>query len=641
LGYYSGNGGNASAHATGTNAGGNAIDSATATAGPSAPPADLAAYGTTGAATASATASGIGTATARAIVTATSGSSAAIAHAQSFGLLKTVHTEASAPADTFGRSDAQSYVVGIPPSVGTASTFEAAAYLGGLPAGTDLLGRFANAPLVGLAFGYDSQAVDVLGVASMRYTGAATGPVHAYSTALKLSVNGSLLADEGLVVGMQAPNGAGLVPGDTLRLRVLRNGLALIDRTFGSTGESEGFLRDTVLLLGPANASLSGGDLDLQLLFDFTGSHLNAARGADFMIGRKSGRLAGTWYNPNGGSWAAPTDWASSQLPSGPGTQALFGNAISQQRTVTLDLNKWVGSLQFDNASSYTIAPGIGGALTLENAGAPAGITVLNGNHLITAPLILTQSFSTTVAAGRVLTLAGGLTGGTGAWTVNGPGKVVLNKPGNAAVSLPALTIAGASDAWTGRLDVTTSAIIVNNPTPAAKAASIAALANAIASGRNGGTWDGPGITSSTVASTPNTGLALADNADLALSSFRGIAGLTSNALIIVQARYGDATLDGKVDAFDLNKLAAHWQQVSNALWSAGDFTGDGKVNAFDLNLLAANWQFGAASFEAASVTAPWGEHQTESVPEPSTLAAAGACLLLLVGRRSLRPADR
>ena len=45
------------------------------------------------------------------------------------------------------------------------------------------------------------------------------------------------------------------------------------------------------------------------------------------------------------------------------------------------------------------------------------------------------------------------------------------------------------------------------------------------------------------------------------------------------------------MDAFDLNILAAHWQQTEG-LWSRGDFTGDGKVDAFDLNALASNWQY-------------------------------------------------
>jgi hypothetical protein len=129
-----------------------------------------------------------------------------------------------------------------------------------------------------------------------------------------------------------------------------------------------------------------------------------------------------------------------------------------------------------------------------------------------------------------------------------------------------------------------------------------------------------------------HTTLALADSADLHLTTFRGIP-LDDNALILVTARLGDANLDNHVDAFDLNLLAAHWQQ-SNALWSAGDFTGDGKIDAFDLNVLAASWQVGfnpaLQASSPASILAPG------AVPEPATAAllALGAGALLVRRRR-------
>jgi len=100
-----------------------------------------------------------------------------------------------------------------------------------------------------------------------------------------------------------------------------------------------------------------------------------------------------------------------------------------------------------------------------------------------------------------------------------------------------------------------------------------------------------------------------------------------------MQAHLGDANLDARVDSFDLNILAAHWQQAGR-LWSAGDFTGDGKVDSFDLNILAANWQFTAPleSFLAAlppSVT---------PIPEPASILLFGSILLPLVRRRKVRP---
>ncbi len=67
----------------------------------------------------------------------------------------------------------------------------------------------------------------------------------------------------------------------------------------------------------------------------------------------------------------------------------------------------------------------------------------------------------------------------------------------------------------------------------------------------------------------------------------------------------GDATLDGSVNALDLNALGRNWNQTPDP-WSDGDFNADGSVNAQDLNLLALNWQDSIPAAAAA-------------VPEPST----------------------
>jgi hypothetical protein len=224
-------------------------------------------------------------------------------------------------------------------------------------------------------------------------------------------------------------------------------------------------------------------------------------------------------------------------------------------------------------------------------------------------------------------------------WAVtinNGPVALDVN------VEVNTLALAGSTNNWTGKLDLTTRALVLR-ATAGTKAGVIATLQNQILSGKHGGLWDGPGITASTIPTTANTSLALVDNGDLHLTAFRGLA-LDDNSLILVQAHLGDATLDGKVDAFDLNKLAANWQATAK-VWSGGDFNGDGKVDAFDLNLLAANWQFGVAgglqsSFEAAlaEVTASGGFGESgggaASVPEPATVSLLGISMALLLSRR-------
>jgi hypothetical protein len=104
-------------------------------------------------------------------------------------------------------------------------------------------------------------------------------------------------------------------------------------------------------------------------------------------------------------------------------------------------------------------------------------------------------------------------------------------------------------------------------------------------------------------------------------------------------ATNGDATLDGKVDAFDLNALAANWQSADNTTWATGDFNHDGKVDAFDLNALAAKWQFGVGgSLEVSLADFPSFGGMTV-VPEPASVLVVGQGVVLLMISKRLRRA--
>ncbi len=87
----------------------------------------------------------------------------------------------------------------------------------------------------------------------------------------------------------------------------------------------------------------------------------------------------------------------------------------------------------------------------------------------------------------------------------------------------------------------------------------------------------------------------------------------------------GDANRDGKVDAADATRLAAHWRAADTG-WSDGDFNADGTVDDLDATILAANWQ------AAGSV----------AVPEPHNLTLLVGLLVgglstgLSTGRRHL-----
>ena len=55
---------------------------------------------------------------------------------------------------------------------------------------------------------------------------------------------------------------------------------------------------------------------------------------------------------------------------------------------------------------------------------------------------------------------------------------------------------------------------------------------------------------------------------------------------------WGDANLDGRVDAVDLNTVGLNWRGQGTS-WVGGDFNGDGITDAADLNTLALNWRKG------------------------------------------------
>ncbi len=217
---------------------------------------------------------------------------------------------------------------------------------------------------------------------------------------------------------------------DTITVRRFNDGDTLSETTFDS---------------GPLS-SISA-DLD-QSTFDtisFAGSryHFDEVRLATTFDEVISGTFAfdsTEWLDTAGGNWQAGS-W-SAGLPSTT-LPAVFGSNITQGSTVYTDEDVSVGSIEFDNAFSYAIAGT--GTLTVDT-----DIVVLQGDHELQVPLLLTSDLNVTVADGASLTMdnldLGGFTltqiftgTGTGILNINsrvtGGGTIII--PGATAASGP------------------------------------------------------------------------------------------------------------------------------------------------------------------------------------------------------------
>jgi hypothetical protein len=156
---------------------------------------------------------------------------------------------------------------------------------------------------------------------------------------------------------------------------------------------------------------------------------------------------------------------------------------------------------------------------------------------------------------------------------------------GNFAVPVAALAVNGGSlqgiDVGTGA----TVRVFYSGDSP------VQQLRALLAVGYAGGTWAGPGISSSDAAANPGYSLGYADDG--------------GNVVTVKYTRSGDANLDGRVDFTDLVAMAQNYNTLTGqAVWSAGDFTYDGNVDFNDLVLLAQNYNQGAAAPVMAMVAA-------------------------------------
>jgi fibronectin-binding autotransporter adhesin len=310
--------------------------------------------------------------------------------------------------------------------------------------------------------------------------------------------------------------------------------------------------------------------------------------------------------------------------------------------------------LAYNTSTSGSTATGVynlkGGVLTLAALGKGVGSATFNfgggtlqatGGFSTNVPMNLTGIGGNAVVntAGCYVVFAGSLSGGSGL-AKTGAGTLTLSAAntytGTTTVGAGALVCQGtaainAALTYT-KTNVAAGALVFDYSANTASGNSIASQVSSIlTTSYNGGTnsW-ASGTIYSTLANSHST-----DSYALGWTNNTATSAVTVKVVL-----YGDATLDGTVNIYDLGQILANYNK--SGTWATGDFNYDGTVNIYDLGKVLANYnkslvltgtevstlQYptldGAAigALEAAGVSV---------VPEPGavTLLTAGAIGLL------------
>ena len=231
------------------------------------------------------------------------------------------------------------------------------------------------------------------------------------------------------------------------------------------------------------------------------------------------------------------------------------------------------------------------GTLVLAGANPNAGPTVVQAGTLRVAHAEALATSQVTVEAGGRLEVAHGLT-----------------------MRAASVHLAG------GRVDLGAGQLVLT-----AGGITAETLRADIIAGRAGGSWTGPGISSTLAAASGGT---------------RSVGYLVApdGAARVSYAAPGDVDLDGAVNVFDLVAIngAGAYGTAAAADWAAGDANYDGVTDVFDLVEINTAGAYGRGGYVPPSPSA-----DAAAVPEPAAGLAIVACLLALASARVRADAAR
>jgi hypothetical protein len=378
---------------------------------------------------------------------------------------------------------------------------------------------------------------------------------------------------------------------------------------------------------------------------------------------------AGVWLGGTG-NWSDASRWAGMAIPNTAAFTAKLDNNSPAVSSITLDQNATVGSVNLNPAD--TLGINATRTLTLTGAAASAITGTLNNAGTVTIQAnALTLSGNGThagtfnLAAGAALNFAGGThtlaspSGSfTGAGAVNIGGATVIASNADTLTGAAlivssggtvrlqagltkAITLNGITPTGTGKFDVTDNALVI-------RSMSLAQVQAAVASASTGGTWNGPGLTSTTAAgdATHATAIGFGTNAALNKSSFKGVTDLGPGDILVKYTYYGDADLTGVVTLDDFTLFLSGYQNAGTT-WSQGDFDYSGQTTLDDFTLFLKGYQQQGAPLnevEALIDSMPMSPAErsamlaaVEAIPEPRAALSLGVGLLAIARRRSRR----
>jgi fibronectin-binding autotransporter adhesin len=182
-----------------------------------------------------------------------------------------------------------------------------------------------------------------------------------------------------------------------------------------------------------------------------TASSISTAGGLVTLSVTVAGTSA-TWINDADGNWTTAANWSSNPtVPGAPGDLVWLGVG-SALRTVTLDANETVGSINFTNPNSFVVA-NAGNTLTFDNNGSGAAVTVGAGSaNAIATAVKLSDNTTFSVISPNTLSVSGTITSSAATNTLAFGGGGTLVVSGNNSYGPSAGTVGTTLSGGTLRL---------------------------------------------------------------------------------------------------------------------------------------------------------------------------------------------